>query len=523
MGRKKNKGKVVVKVVNKPPPVPKKNAQYKLAVARQMGPAQVVVQAGSGKGKKSKRSKRRKGAAIASSHVKRVECLAVALSMPSESPPIRLGIGNGVHKTAVAKTFRKPNVRFNALGGALFGASDLDANTIAAFIFRDPLRNSIISYGLSNTETVAYEAQAEFASADAGIEVFPKYLTPMQSIAPVSPHGKNLYLGSMGPSDFHRGILCSIGQVLQVVIPAEPSRTGNRFIHFKVAEGTHWNIMSQQYVPMATGGTVSVLIPNSGYYCWTTECQTEDGLPAMTYFNATVTVFNNPGTCSMVWGQNAVPDIDDVVESVRTARINSLSLMFTNTSPPAYSQGNVIIRQNERDTSFLDYLDIDEVSQMNDFQKFNNFNGGFIFVKPEDVKAFEFQRMNYSDNTSLVDLAGEDLIFTIPPLNDYGMILASFVNGTGIATPPSGYWTLYNLWEFETQNQIFDTEAARWPQKEFDDAFLLISDIPNMSQNDFHFSDIWDWIKDAASTVWGGIKEVAGVAASAAPFVLPLL
>lgn len=442
-----------------------------------------------------------------------------SLTLPKESPPVRIGSAYGSDPTATANLFR----RLDALFPGVDGSSDIPAGDSAAFFFRDALRAMIYNFGLLPSDQFQYTAQAILEISTSTNSAFPRYTGPLEvdlAYSTVAPHGQFLFLGRNGKTDQNRGILAQGGSELIITVPIIPA-LGSANVQFTVFkfEADTWVEQTAVVIPAASGGTVNYSTPETGYYSWDAACTTPSAGGA-TPATLQVTMQTNATTASLAscWAQLPLPNLEEVLPTVRAIRVIAVSGMYTNTSAPINRQGQITALQIPKTSNWIDYTDFDVVASLMKSQTLNVVNGMYGFLKPTSADDFEMQSFQFSSGTSLVVT---DYVFDLIPDSDFLTIHPQISSTAPLQT---GYWTPAYAVEYTSTTQWIELRASEASNSDLENALGLLPSVPQWHENDFHFSDIWDWIKDTASSIWGGVKEVAGtvgpVIGAVAPFLI---
>jgi len=484
-------------------------------VPRRASQAQLLSQPGELKALTSVRAATKSArSSLKGSPAHRILC---SMTLPKDVDyPVRIGSAFGSDPTATAKLFRRLNLIFPQLSTPQL-PGDLSPTDMAGFIYRDALRSFIYAFGMSATDTylytTTYVAEINYSP---GVEYYPQYETPPAidlAVSTISPHGEYLYPGRNGKSDLKRGFLVSQQGFLTVVIPSiATGPVGDFIVNWWIFSSDTWVSVASQQFSILTGGTATIGVTETGYYAWTITT-TAEVTGTATELAANFTIGINPGMASMTWGQLPLPNIEDVLPVVKAFRTTSVSLMQTNTASPLNRQGQIVGLQLPKGTSFLNYLDFDEVASDLKSLTFSVVNGMYGFLKPTSMDDFDMSVYQFSSATSVVQ---NDNVFNLIPESDYLLIHSQVVDPNG----RQGYWTpAYNV-EYESISQWSDLKTADAGPNDLNRALALLPDVPQWHENEFHLDQIWGWIKNTASDIWSGIKEVAPVALAAAPFIL---
>lgn len=442
--------------------------------------------------------------------------LVSSFTLPKEIEPIRIGNAYGSDKTAVAKLFRKVNVKSPGAGAA----SVIPKENFAAFAFRDPLRSFVYNYGILPTDNFNYVSTGASFPTAVETDVHIQYDGPLtyDGLGTVAPHGPDLYPGRLGPSDPNRGWLVSPFGRIRLQISARPAATtGNYIIKLMHLQGASWSEAPIPYatIPQVSGGTVDINPTDTGYYSWSIFVEKTSSALPISDNPCLVSVGHtaNSGNMSMVWAQQPLPKIEDVLDSIRNFRIPSVSLMFTNTASPLNRQGQIVGLQLPKETQWFDFIEFDSLTGTSKAQTLNIVNGMYGFLKPTSPSDLDMRTCVYLN----VDEENE-YVFDLFPRTDYLTIQANVTIPDG----RQGYFTPAHHIEFETLSQWFDSDESPLNKDDLDTALRVVGRLPQWHENDLHFSDIWEGIKSFASSAWDGVKEMASAVAPFAPLV-PLL
>jgi hypothetical protein len=444
--------------------------------------------------------------------------LLKALTLPGEFPWPRVSSAFGSDPTATAKLYRKPNLRYSST--ALPG--DLANRNTTAFAFRDALRSGLYSFGLSALDVAEYVADFESNAALGTTDYYPRYVGPAvldDTTSNVNPHGNYLYPGRLGPSDPCRGWIVSQGGNMELTIPAFAGLPAGTIVEVTLRRfaATSWeDVLETNFDP--TVGIVFVAGINvTGYYAWSfsTRLVAPTAGPAAPFVGS-VRLINNGATSSMMWAQLALPNLEDVIQQVKSYTITALSLMYTNTASPLNRQGQIVGLQLPRGANPLTFIEFDELANDAKAKIMDVVNGMYGFAKPTNQTDFDKQVFQFAASFSRID---QDYVFPLIPESDFLVINAQVVDPNG----RQGYWTFDHNVEYISISQWADLRSPAVEFKELEASLAMMSQIPQWHENSLHLSDIWDGIKNVASKVWEGVKDVASVAAPLAPLAMALL
>lgn len=440
--------------------------------------------------------------------------LAAALLLPRECDPVRIGNGFGGKKTAIAHLFRKSNIQPGTISGTTYNPDIPNTNT-AAFAFRDPLRSFVQSIGLSATDFYAYENNFQFTATERAVS-YPLFFGGLNvdSTYPKQPHGPILFPGRLGISDPHRGWLCNKGDVFRMTIAARPAALITSLYTLTVHQlkGSIWQAIPTVALSInqQTGGSVNVIIIDSGYFSFNIFTDT-NGTATSPLVVGTLSIEHTPNSNPMIWGQMALPRIEEQTEAIKAYRITAVSLMLTNTAAPINRAGQVTAYQFPEKTSWLENVDYEELASADGAYTLNIVNGMYAFLKPTKTSDFDMTTFQYE-----TDDDQEETVFNLLPESDYLAIQAN----VNIADGRQGIFTPAHHIEFETLSQWHDTEVDPMRVEVLNDVLSVVSYMPQYHENDFHIADLWQGIKTFASDVWSGVKEVGSTLLPLAPLLL---
>jgi hypothetical protein len=442
------------------------------------------------------------------------------MTLPAESPPQRLGGDFGSAPSAVAhpKQILKLSYPQNA-------GWDLPVTDSVCFKFAHPLRSVLYSKGLAAGTSFSYAATYYYLLFNNAQINYPttNYFSYTNGDM---IHGNKLFLGKLGDSDQHRGILTSVGNRLRhdsnIAIPVGTTVEVNLYL----LQGTKWEVVASQSFAGA-GATISFtyLTTITGYYSFTTR---QSVGAAFGSINFNVTVSGNGADTSTVngasWAQLATPGVDSNLTDIQSARINAASLLYTNTSSNQYRGGNMAMRQLPPGANWGNFIDFNTVSSMNDTANINAIIGGYCFRKPTSPSDFE----TYAPTLSVPGFMASPSFLLSVGIGDSSFILYPKVSPLVIVTNISdanarlGFYTICDAIEFGTLNQLIDSHPdLDAVDVNLDRVLSVLATVPQCHTNDFHIGDIWDWITGKASDAWDWVTDnAASIIPAALPFVL---
>lgn len=441
-----------------------------------------------------------------------------SMTLPGEYSWPRVASVYGSDLTATAKLYRKANVR-NGTSGFI---GDISNSATTAFAFRDALRAGLYSFGLAGLDNCVYQVQFNVHVPLSNTEYYPEYLGPavLDDVASnVSPHGGYLYAGRLGPTDPSRGWLVSIGGVMN--LSSDPI--------YGLPPGTKIGVILRRFVSNAwqdyaessynaTDGLIQNFTADRTAYYAISYVVTLPGLTSgpSAISGGTLRIQQSGAASRVIWAQQALPNIEDVLSQVKSYSVPAVSLMYTNTASPLNRQGQIAGLQLPRETNPLAYIDMDILTSEAKVQIQDVVNGMYGFLKPSSPSDFDMKVFEYEAAFASIDT---DFVFELIPKSDYLVVHAEVTDPNG----RQGYWTFDWLQSYISLSQYADQRPPTCTWKDFDEALQMLSRIPQWHTNSLHLSDIWEGIKDVAGKVWSGVKDIASVAAPLIPIAAALL
>lgn len=447
--------------------------------------------------------------------------LLLSLALPRESDPVRCGRVYGSDPTGAVKVFRKEDLRFptNTLG-------DLDPSMHSMFLFRNPLRASIHTYGLNVGDSAQYRGLFKISMTNS--PSYPEFVAPFTPVAGnQTPHGEALFLGRLGKSDPYRGILCSVTNILVFNVAATASATypagSKATLTIRNLQGSIWEpVVDATFLVSGGLAPFAYQIPETGYYAFDIAVDLPlnagpiPSLLAGCFVDLLIQDPVNPAFAGVVWAQRCLPQMELVLTAIDAIRIIGVSGMWTNTASPLNRQGQITGLQVPKNLLFTQVMDQTVIQQLAKSCTIDVVEGMYGFLKPTSVTDLEMLMFEFASQP--VDPVTE-YVFDIFPASDYLALCSTVITPAG----RQGYMTFSYSVEFETFSQWSELKVADVSAPHLDLALRALSAVPQWHTNEFHVSDVWNWIKDAAGAVWGGVKEVAGVAATVLPIAAAVL
>jgi len=202
----------------------------------------------------------------------------------------------------------------------------------------------------------------------------------------------------------------------------------------------------------------------------------------------------------------AVPDLFAVLNAIDSLRVNSASLMLTDTTNVLTSQGKCASYQASgadtwesqigfNATTFGGGLDV--YTSLVSKNK-NAFSGPFL----KKGRYMPLKSTADPRDANLVPLGDEANASDIPYIDatqQLPMVIIAY--NTGITTALNGEWTAWYHVEGESESEWFDTRAPLMHPAVLVEARHLLSPLDYDFENRTHIAKIWDWIKGAAQKV----------------------
>lgn len=466
-----------------------------------------------------------------------------AITLPKQAKPLRIGSDYGSDPTACTAVFQEPNVAFTQTGP---GALVTQAGDVQAWVFRSALRSSIIQYippySVGDTVEISYSAFQALDAGSAGDFTDAAYFAPVAfrsdavSPGPLSPHGEFLYPGVLGPSDPFRGFWCDYGAQIQVGYQGALAPGANIHVKPYVLIDSEWTAVPAGFVVNTMTPIFShrnILgdgFPDSSktggcYIAFKTYCDTDIPGDANTLvdinFNWSLDGAHN--SVLTAYAHQSLPDLDLQVGVVDAIRIIGASLMFTNTSAAVARQGQTVGLQCDPKTRWNDRIGYTSVSTgTRKHVAFEDSEGMYGFLKPNNDADFDWTN-ELRNGQPRVTVSGPDNVsyaaFLIFPPSGYLTICVS-AQSTYNRT---GYWTMAFSLEYQTQDQWRDLDLPIYKMEALKVGASLVTDCNQWHQNFPHISEIWDWIKGAASSVANAIVDYGPTILKGAAMVAPLL
>lgn len=426
------------------------------------------------------------------------------LALPSDAKAARVASASGSDPTALANLRSRESVIFP---GATW---DTPQTSHVTFIYRDPLRHMVQTYGYTSTQSYTYSAPFTLHSGNQNGTFYPSYTNPFRPAGGnIRPHGDEMYTGVLGESDPFRGILISPNTNLTVYNDSLIALVNYEVNLYKL-EGKLWVFKEAKSWPSA--GSVNFGIGVTGYYAIAIVIS---GSPPASSADAAIqgdVVFASGGSNFACWAQRCAPQLEDFKENIRMYSVLGSAGMYTNTASPLNRQGKILCRELPAKSNFQEFLNFDDVSNLSLAVVKDAPTGMYAFTRPEASNFGVGKTLVYDS----VDDAEDEYVFKIYPDDPFLVFHASITTLAG----QDAYFTRNISLEYTSLSMFIDQVRGTATQADVNTALRMLAMMPQFHENPLHLDDIWNWIKDTAKDIWSGIKEVAPIAMAAAPLLL---
>jgi hypothetical protein len=484
---------------------------------------------------------------------KAARALLEAISLPQNSPPFRLYSGYNDVPTGAACPFEQEPIVYGT-----------EVETFA-FAFRSALRNAVRGIPLTVEDYTMYWGR-DRVKTDRGAgwtNVCPRALfhadpninsfTPTTPGAPTSasPHGDYLFAGRLKESDQFRGFWVNTGDGLAVYATTPIADTLS--VRLMRLEGQEWTQVGKPinmdattavavfppYAPVSLSGLgdyLAIQVQNITPGAATGA----DTVVQMGIYGGVGTFVLNPPAAptstvnvacdsDFCCGHRTIKDLTNRFKIVDNIKVFGCSILYTNTSAFTSNQGQVAMAQIPGTNAWTDNYQYQTIASMNSLKcKYQPVtNGSYCFLKPGEVGEFNYlsEFVVSSDNSSsrISNASGpdgfEDGAFEIYTRSDY---LATVVSQDPV-TQRSGIITIANTLQFSTNDNWTEVKLPTYDSAMIEPAMRSLRGISQFHENEFHISDVFNWLKDAAATVVNGVLEYGPIALKGAAMVAPFL
>jgi hypothetical protein len=436
--------------------------------------------------------------------------IAKGLVSPLDAEPFRVQDGYSAFPTSVHRPFEVLPAVWKTGTGSSLGVPDSQS---FAVLTRDA--RCFLRYMHPNPSSTPYQYNYVSDSGEslitqiAGIAIMPAFWTANSAFA---PHGGVLWSAKPSPDADGapaRMTLFTLNQSLTINgLPASTSVT----VTLSVMIG---NDREEYILAVTTSGVGAATFPFANF--------TNRNVPAVPltdqFFHASIVVSHAITSGSIYFSgsgplvaQRTLADFETVVGAFDTMRINSMSLMYTNTAAQLDRNGYVASWQCPRATDFVEYVraGFDEFANRPEALRDDAKDGWYTWFKPSSAVDWQF------NSVSTVQPPGSALreydAYMHPPVSDYLMIFLSVPIDAGRA----GYWTAAACVEARTNSVWQSTDYAPGGPSSLERALMAVRRAPQGRCNPLHVKDLFDWVRRHKQQLHGTINIGEGIAGSRA-------
>jgi len=239
--------------------------------------------------------------------------------------------------------------------------------------------------------------------------------------------------------------------------------------------------------------------------------------------SATIPVAND-----FVAAHRPIKDLSNRFKIVDDVKIFGLSILYTNTSAFTSNQGQVAMAQIPGMLAWTNNYTFDSIASMNASRsKYQSVtNGSYVFLKPGDARDFSYLsefEVSSAATERIASSSGpdgfEDGAFLIYPESDY---LATVLSQDP-TVQRSGLCSIANSLQYITNDNWTEVQLPRYDLATVEPSLKALRTITQFHENEFHISDVFNWLKDAASTVVQGVMDYGPMVLKGAAMVAPFL
>jgi hypothetical protein len=422
-----------------------------------------------------------------------------AITDPLNADPVRLGAVYGSAKTAVAKPWQRINASFN-------NSPSGGVTNCIGMAFSDPYCNLIRNATVFTATIYKLQPYPIIGPANGGAglpgDIVPLPVPGLTFLTGNNVHGPKLYPARLtGQKD--NFYYAQTSDVLTVTTSGGGAMTYVLYLY------RYWqNTFTQIATGNVTGvgpSTFAYTVPSAtqGYYCWRIQNNySSNAGPAS--LNITVEISLALTGSNAYWGHLAMPYIGGNAEAADGIKVIGTSLMYTNVAPQIYREGKVAALQVPAGEWPFNYIDYSFVANNNDAVSMEITNGCYIFKKMQQASDLFFK--NFDSDTIGATLE-TNAWWPLERTSDF-VVISCFVSN---AQGQDGYWTIANMIEYRTTDVWRDTEYASIRPDVVDEAIMLVGKCPQVHENSFHVSDLWDYFKSAVNGVYNTAKDIIPV------------
>lgn len=458
-----------------------------------------------------------------------------AIATPMDVMPTRFSDGYTSEPTAVAAPFDRFDASWDGQPDSLGKLPDSDN---IAFLFRDPLRNLVVSTRCPTGQTGLYQAMVigdddipslvfdfEFVAQEPTDVPIPIWVPGAEGTYPFRPHGAILYTGKAPNADqdfiwLDTGAKvnffgsCSAGDVTLTLNYWDGDKISKNFasVTATVAAGV---FNAGGFVGIDLGSAEWAAVP-AGYYSFGVSTSANPllncGLTVM--YGDVVT---EPTTENMlVMAHRALPHYENEFPSIEGIRILGGSLMYSNTEAPLERQGKIRAKQLPEGTDWQDYVtSADTIGKLPQSYVTEAKNGAYGWIKP--AKELDFTKLHVISKN--VDLNIVSSGYPLKPEHSFLVMRVTITNVDG----RDGFWTTCTPVEYTSLSSWRVLAPPRTPHSTYINAMEKLKDVVQFHDNPIHFREI---ISNIGQLVGRGVNWIANhggdlgrVAATIAPLM----
>lgn len=407
-----------------------------------------------------------------------VEAGLLTYLAPGDYPPQRMGSSFGAFKSAASNPSQAVVSQWAALQNGnvtdtvMFGFRSLALANITVW-------NDTSSTGWTYTGT----ATSEIVQG----ALVPQIMSPFAytggpTAQPV--HGDALFPGRLGNTG-RTYVWIDLGSKITITNGSSASVTYAPF-----AFNSSGGIDAYPGLTIASLGSFTWGVPVSGYYGFDVQTATSTTL--------TTTYVVNRGIATTGFAHLATPGYYANLSSVGSAQVQGVSIMFTNEASPLNKQGKVACIQLPAGEDWRSYLGYNTIAGLKEPYRDIADQGCYGFLIPTGPSDYDYFDHTYttSGNTTI---AWFDMTWPF----DCIVIQVQVTTTAG----QDGYFTRAQSFNFRTNNVWWEVAKSNYTPGEVQAVMALIPHCPQWHKNDFHVSDIWNWLKNAAVSTVGAIRD----------------
>jgi hypothetical protein len=422
----------------------------------------------------------------------------LAIVYPEGSESVRFGSMFGSTKTAVAK----PWSVFNSGWGAVSLTSTVQDSVV--FAYPDPYCSLITVTTLTTSQTYTFSGTLPTPGTITGAGgttygVLPLNPSVMQGL-PGYVHGRSWFPARLlrGPYQGYNFYYLQSGDSISITY------NGGAQV-FNVTLVKYWLGDVEESNSKTINGisTITMTMSSTGYYALKiTSATTTNTLGGPEPFAISFTLSSTGPQANAYWSHQTMPFIDTNAASVDGIKVVGLSVLWTNTSPAMYKNGEIGMLQLPSTEQWPNYNNYGVLSDIQDAVTLPAANGGYIYRKMQQAKDLDFKifEENYNPGTSYTDA-----YWPLERDADFLAVAAYVPVNTGQSAKIK---VSYHV-EYRTTDVWRDTEYPDISPAAVEQALLLISRCQQAFENPTHLSQLWDFFKDSIKGAYHLVKEAA--------------